>query len=109
MKIIAAAAAGLAVVALIFAGLAWSHLSGVETSARNAQQASRSASSQISQLQNQVATLQGKVAGLNVPTDPLAAYTDICNQPFTNGTTGVSQTYYFPCTNSAQTIPQPGT
>ena len=105
MKIIAAAAAGLAVVALIFAGLAWSHLSGVETSARNAQQASRSASSQISQLQNQVATL----AGLNVPTDPLAAYTDICNQPFTNGTTGVSQTYYFPCTNSAQTIPQPGT
>ena len=43
-----------------------------------------------------------------MPTDPLANYTDVCNTQATNGSTGVTQTYYYPCTNEAQTIPQPG-
>jgi hypothetical protein len=42
------------------------------------------------------------------PTDPLSAYTDICNTQDTNDATGVTQTYYYPCTNNATTIPQPG-
>jgi len=60
---------------------------------------------QISALQNSVATLIGEVAD---PSDPLSAYTDICNTQASNGQTGVTQTYYYPCTNNAQTIPQPG-
>jgi hypothetical protein len=46
--------------------------------------------------------------GLTQPTDPLSAYDQICQVQEQNGTTGVDQTYYYPCTNSAQTIPQPG-
>ena len=42
------------------------------------------------------------------PTDPLSAYTDICNTQDTNDETGITQTYYYPCTNNATTIPQPG-
>ena len=52
--------------------------------------------------------LSDQVATLNVPTDPLSAYNDVCNQDMTNNSTGVTQTYWFPCTNQAQTIPQPG-
>ena len=61
-----------------------------------------------SQLRSQIGNLSAKVAGLSVPTDPLANYTDVCNTQATNGSTGVTQTYYYPCTNEAQTIPQPG-
>ena len=60
---------------------------------------------EISSLQGSVATLLGQVAN---PSDPLGAYTDICNQDFTNNSTGIDQTYYFPCTNQAQTMPLPG-
>ena len=60
---------------------------------------------EIGALQNSVATLLGQVAN---PTDPLGAYNQICNQTMQNGTTGVDQTFYFPCTNNAQTTPQPG-
>jgi hypothetical protein len=104
-KLVTAASVGLAVVALVFAGVVWSRLSGVEASATRTQTAE---TSRISQLENQVASLQNKMTSLTVPTDPLSAYNQICNQQFTNGQTGVTQTYYLPCTNSAQTIPQPG-
>jgi hypothetical protein len=66
-------------------------------------------SAQLAGLRRDVADLQGKVSGLTVPTDPLSAYDQICDMPnVTNQTTGVTQTYWFPCTNNAQTIPQPG-
>ena len=52
--------------------------------------------------------LGSQVATLNVPSDPLSAYNEVCNQPMQNGATGNTQTFYFPCTNSAQTIPSPG-
>jgi hypothetical protein len=66
------------------------------------------------QRQNSVIQEQGtEISTLNAtsgsaPSDPLSAYSDICNEQFTNQQTGVSQTYYLPCTNNAQTIPQPG-
>jgi hypothetical protein len=59
-------------------------------------------------LGGRISSLQSSVNNLNEPTDPLSSYDDICNQEMTNNDTGVSQTYYFPCTNNAQTIPQPG-
>lgn len=82
--------------------------------------------SDVSELRHQVARLQsantalasreasdyqdvsGKISGLTVPTDPLSAYNQICTSNNTNSVTGVDQTYYYPCTNMAQTIPQPG-
>jgi hypothetical protein len=59
-------------------------------------------------LNNEYQGLSGQVSNLNQPSDPLSAYNDVCNQPITNDATGNVQTYYFPCTNNAQTIPQPG-
>ena len=41
----------------------------------------------------------GHVANLNVPTDPLSAYNEICNQQMQNSLSGNYQTFYFPCTN----------
>lgn len=59
-----------------------------------------------------VTRLEGQVAGLlgdvQNPSDPLANYNQVCNQQMQNGTTGVDQLFYFPCTDSAQTTPQPG-
>jgi hypothetical protein len=63
---------------------------------------------QLVTLRRDVADLQGKVGGLTVPTDPLAAYDQICTVQATNSASGVSQVYYYPCTNNARTIPQPG-
>jgi hypothetical protein len=60
---------------------------------------------EISALQNSVATLIGQVSN---PVDSLSAYTDICNVQSQNDATGITQTYYYPCTNQAQTTPQPG-
>lgn len=68
----------------------------------------RTAQTALSQEATRTDNLSEEMDGLTQPSDPLAAYNDICNQDFTNGTTGVDQTYYFPCTNNAQTIPQPG-
>jgi hypothetical protein len=48
------------------------------------------------------------VGSLTSPSDPLSSYNDICNQQMLNDNTGNDQTYYFPCTNSAVTTPQPG-
>jgi hypothetical protein len=56
----------------------------------------------------QLHSLSHTVNAINVPTDPLSAYSDICNQQMTNQDSGADQTYWFPCTNQAQTIPQPG-
>jgi hypothetical protein len=51
--------------------------------------------------------ISSDVAGLSTPDDPLSAYDDVCNQPMTTSH-GQTETYWFPCTNSATTIPQPG-
>lgn len=64
-------------------------------------------SSQVSDLSSQVGDLSSQVGSLNAPTDPLSAYNFICNMPLTNADGGTT-TYYFPCTNNVQTIPQPG-
>jgi len=60
----------------------------------------RSVSQRETYLSNQVATL-------TVPTDPLSAYSAVCSQQMTNQSSGITQTYWFPCTSHAQTIPQP--
>jgi type II secretory pathway pseudopilin PulG len=64
--------------------------------------------SQSAQLGAQVSQLSTQIAGVTAPDDPLSAYSDICNMQFNNQATGLNQTYYLPCTNNAQTIPQPG-
>jgi cell division protein FtsB len=69
---------------------------------------SQSYTRQVRQLRSEVTSLSAQVSAINIPTDPLSAYNDICNQQETNNNTGVTQTYYFPCTNNAETIPQPG-
>jgi histidinol phosphatase-like enzyme len=56
----------------------------------------------------QIVSLTNQVGVLSVPSDPLSAYNDICNAQLTNNQTGITQTYYYPCTNVATTIPQPG-
>jgi hypothetical protein len=63
---------------------------------------------QVRSLNDQVTQLGSTVAGINQPSDPLSAYNDVCNQDMQNNVTGADQTYWFPCTNQAQTIPQPG-
>ena len=63
---------------------------------------------QIRQLDSAEMNTATQLAGLTQPADPLAAYDQICNAQLQNGSTGVTQTYYYPCTNNAQTIPQPG-
>lgn len=63
--------------------------------------------SDIESVQSQANSLSSQIAGLSTPTDPLSAYNQICNGPLTNAA-GVTQTYYYPCTDSVQTIPQPG-
>lgn len=61
---------------------------------------------QLAALRTAESRMSGQLAALTVPTDPLASYDAVCNMPLTD-TSGAVQTYYFPCTNSAQTIPQP--
>lgn len=60
------------------------------------------------QISAHLSNLDNEVSQINVPTDPLSAYNDICSSPVTNQSTGNVQTYYYPCTNNAQTIPEPG-
>jgi hypothetical protein len=99
---------GLLLVIGAVAVIAIVRISSADTELTTAHQANTSQQRQISQLRSQIGNLSAKVAGLSVPTDPLANYTDVCNTQATNGSTGVTQTYYYPCTNEAQTIPQPG-
>jgi hypothetical protein len=103
--ILGAVALALGVVALALM-LAWhgsadGRLGQLQTQLTQARQADARMSAQL-------ARLGGQVAGLTVPTDPLSAYNQICNQAMTNNQTGQDQVYYWPCTNNAQTIPQPG-
>jgi septal ring factor EnvC (AmiA/AmiB activator) len=60
------------------------------------------------QLNAQVSNFGTQLSQLTTPTDPLSAYDQICNAQLQNSATGVTQAYYYPCTNNAQTIPRPG-
>jgi predicted PurR-regulated permease PerM len=71
------------------------------------QSALSSEGTQTTQEQESITSLTTKVDGLTQPSDPLSAYISICNMPLVNDATGVEQTYYFPCTNVVQTIPEP--
>jgi len=73
------------------------------------QQMSQQVDQQIEIQQQRITNLNSEVSGLNVPTDPLANYNQVCSNPdVENDSTGQTQTYWYPCTNNAQTIPQPG-
>jgi hypothetical protein len=68
---------------------------------------------EINLQRTELKVIDGSVATLmqnsgSQSSDPLSAYTDICNTQLTNDETGIAQTYYYPCTNNATTIPQPG-
>jgi hypothetical protein len=91
------------VLAALVASLVQLHGQG-DTIARQAA-TNRAQEREISALQSSV---DGLLASVSSPTDPLSAYTDICNTQLTNSATGITQTFYYPCTNQAQTIPQPG-
>lgn len=104
----AALTAGLIVVALLLAGQHATigqqarQIGALQTQVRRLTAGQHTTSAKLGQL-------SGQVAGLTVPTDPLGAFDQICNQQFTNSVTGNSQTFYLPCTDNAETIPQPGT
>jgi hypothetical protein len=72
------------------------------------QQQQKQSGSEFTTIENTLGSLNRTVMGLSDPVDPLSAYTDICNVQLDNGATGIQQTYYYPCTNNAETIPQPG-
>lgn len=61
----------------------------------------------LNTLQGDVTGLKSQIAAISKPSDPLAAYNEICNNPVSNGFGG-TETVYYPCTNNVQTIPQPG-
>ena len=55
---------------------------------------------QTNSLRLAVSGLQGEIDTLNKPNDPLSAYNQVCqNNNTLNDATGVTQTYYYPCTN----------
>ena len=57
--------------------------------------------SQTNSLRLAVSGLQGEIDTLNKPNDPLSAYNQICqDNNITNNATGITQTYYYPCTNT---------
>jgi hypothetical protein len=91
-----------AVVGLVIVHGQLDQLRGQEAKARSAAQ------SQMREVTAAEIATATQLDGLTQPTDPLASYDQICTVQEQNGTTGVDQTYYYPCTNSAQTIPQPG-
>lgn len=62
---------------------------------------------QLAALRTAESRMSGQLATLTVPTDPLASYDAVCNMPLSSDGGLTTQTWYFPCTNSAQTIPQP--
>ena len=107
MKTAIAAFAALILAASAVVGLVIMHgqldqLRGQEAKARGVAQ------SQIRQLTAAEIATATQLDGLTQPTDPLSSYDQICQVQLQNSTTGVTQTFYYPCTNSAQTIPQPG-
>ena len=61
----------------------------------------------INNLSGQVSDLQLQMSQLSNPSDPLSAYNQVCqDNNMTNTSTGITQTYYYPCTS--RFIPQPG-
>jgi type II secretory pathway pseudopilin PulG len=105
MKIVIAILGGVAVLALAVSGWTTAH---ANSTASHDQQVINSQAREIRSLTNHVDNIGQQVGSISQPSDPLSAYNQICNQQMTNGSTGANQTFYFPCTNSAQTIPQPG-
>ena len=104
-RIIALALAVVAAVAVTFAVIAWSAASAAQGQSTHDRGQLMAQAREITALQGAVARLAGDVSN---PSDPLSAYTDVCNVQLTNDQTGVNQTYYYPCTNQAQVTPQPG-
>jgi hypothetical protein len=64
--------------------------------------------SQVQQESKDFSTMEAKLGTLSTPADPLSAYNQICSGDQTNNSTGSTSLYYWPCTDSAETIPQPG-
>jgi hypothetical protein len=56
---------------------------------------------------NEMSSLSNQISKLNVPTDPLANYDEVCTI-YADSALGNSLPWYLPCTTSAETIPQPG-
>lgn len=63
---------------------------------------------EIKSLRTTVGGLSSQVQNLNVPSDPLSAYNEVCTNSDVQTSNGGSETVYYPCTNQAQTTPQPG-
>lgn len=78
------------------------------TALSSAQSSISQDSNTISGLNAQLGSLSGQLSNLTKPSDPLGSYNLICTSQNTNQF-GYTQTYYYPCTNVAQTTPQPGT
>ena len=107
-KIVTSAAAGLAIGALLVGWFALTQVSGLRGQVNSQRSKLGSYASELSSDRSLISQLQDKMGSLSTPQDPLSAYDDICNAQLTNSTTGLTQTYYYPCTNNAETIPQPG-
>jgi hypothetical protein len=85
------------------------------TSADHAQSQVKTDERQITTLQNNLSatdsrlnSIDEQVSGLTTPTDPLGNYDQVCWNNNVTTTSGQTETVYYPCTNNAQTIPQPG-
>jgi hypothetical protein len=63
---------------------------------------------QVQQESKDYLNMEAKLGTLSTPTDPLSAYNQICSGDQTSNSTGNTSLYYWPCTDSAETIPQPG-
>ena len=83
-------------------------VSQLTTQMQGAQATAQRDDSLIQEQSSQISSLSNTVSGLSQPSDPLSAYNQICTAQATNSTTGITQTYYYPCTNQATTTPQPG-
>lgn len=80
-------------------------VSTLQTNQRDAASSITGMGSQISSIDSQVSTIQGNLSNLSRPNDPLSSYNQVCTAQNTNGVTGLIQTFYYPCTNSATPSP----
>ena len=103
-----AALAGVLGSGVAFAFAATGQVRQLETQVAQLQRDRQEQDAKLAEMGSVIGSIDTTVAGLSNPVDPLSAYTDICHQDMTNDATDLTQTYYYPCTNSAQTIPQPG-
>jgi type II secretory pathway pseudopilin PulG len=101
-------ALALAAAAAAYGGIEHGRVAGQARQISQEQRAEARLAREVRTVQMNYGNLQSKVASISQPTDPLSAYDDICNQQMQNSNTGSEQTYYFPCTNNAETIPEPG-